>query len=253
MASWMSHAAIPVAVVAVLVSAVGLPAPVAVSTAATVAPSALATPEDAIREYLAGVAAADAERILGASAIDEVAEGFRFAENAELLGAFLPIQSLAPAEYGFFADINRAQQAYRILWSVQMLAFGLLSGEEIDPSGIVPVDREWAASFVERLDPARLAGLEVIDIRFPDADLEHDRRYLENAARRASIYGGDDVTERLVLFSFEDQLYDVGFTLIRHGDAWKVLSQVSPLGNTSGLGTARPATAEDFERGTSGE
>jgi hypothetical protein len=35
------------------------------------------TPDEAVREYLAGIAASDAERILGASAIDEMAEGHR--------------------------------------------------------------------------------------------------------------------------------------------------------------------------------
>lgn len=37
------------------------------------------TPDEAVREYLAGIAASDAERILGASAIDEMAEGHRLA------------------------------------------------------------------------------------------------------------------------------------------------------------------------------
>ena len=114
------------------------------------------------------------------------------------------------------------------------------------------MDREWAEAFVSQVDPERLAGLEVVDIRFPDAEFEDDPRYLENAAERASIYGADELTERLALISFEDQLYDVGFTLLRYGDDWKVLSQVSPLGGMSALGTARPTTAEDFELRTSG-
>ena len=213
----------------------------------------LATPEDAVREYLAGVAEANAERILGASAIDEAAMGFDFEGNVEALRAFLPFQSLAPSDHPFFVDANRAQQTYRILLAVQMLAYGLLAGLEIDGAAIAPVDREWAGTFVSQLDPSRLADLEVVDVRFPNAEFEADERYLDNAAAQAARYGADELTERLALVSFEDGLYAVGFTLLRYGDDWKVISQVSPLAGTSAMGTATPTTVEDFEAGTSGE
>jgi hypothetical protein len=213
----------------------------------------LATPEDAVREYLAGVAEADAERILGASAIDEAAEGYDFVANTEALRAFLPFQSLGPSEYPLSVEANRAQLTSRVLSWVQMLAYGLLTGEEIEATGIVPADRAWAEAFVGQVDPARLAGLEVMDIRFPDADLQADERYLELSAAQAARYGADELTERLALISFEDQLYELGFTLLRYGDDWKVFSQISALGGTSPLGTASPTTAEDFEIRTSGE
>ena len=66
----------------------------------------------------------------------------------------------------------------------------------------------------------------------------NDARYLENAARLASIYGADESTERVALFSFEGNYYYLGFTLLRYGDNWKISSQTSPLAGTSALGTA---------------
>lgn len=211
------------------------------------------TPEDAIREYLAGVANADVSRILQASAIDEMSDGFRFAAAADRLQALVLTSSLAPAEYPFYADINRARSSDRILSQVTMLAYSLLSSEEIDGSVIVPVDTARAESFVREVDPSRLAGLTVEDIRFSNAQLEHKATYLANAATQASIYGADELTERSVLFSLDGNLYDIGFTLLRYGDGWKVLDQVAALAGTSSLGTARPTTADEFDRLTSGD
>ena len=114
-----------------------------------------ATPDEAVREYLAGVAAADAERILDASAIDEMAEGYRIAESVDRLQAFMPHLMLAPAEYPFYVEANRAQRADEIMSQVLMLAYGLLSGETIDGSPIVPVDRAWAEDFVARVDSSQ--------------------------------------------------------------------------------------------------
>ena len=216
------------------------------------ATAGFATPEAAIREYLAGVADADVDRILGASAIDEVSTGFDFTAWVDRLQAFVP-DALGPAEYPFYADINRALLSQRILRKVQMLAFGLLSGETMDGSVIAPADAAWAETFTGRVDPARLADLGIEDIRFSNARFEHDERHLANMAKLAALYGADELTERLVLFSFEGQLYDVGFTLARYGDDWKVFDQVANLANTDPLGTARPTTVEEYERETSGD
>lgn len=212
-----------------------------------------ATPDEAVREYMAGVAAADAGRILDVSAIEEMAEGHRFAESVDRLKAFMPHLMLAPAEYPLYVDINRVQRTDEILGQVLMLSYGLLSGETIDGSPLAPVDKAWADAFVAQVDPARLADITVMDARFPHPDLEASERYLETAAALASTYSADELTERLVLFSFEGQTYGLGFTLLRYGGSWLVSSQSSPIGGTSTLGTATPMSVEEYENLTSGE
>lgn len=211
------------------------------------------TADEAIREYLAGVAAADARRVLDASAIDEIAEGYRFAESVDRFQAFVPHVMLAPAEHPFYVEVNRAQRADEIMSQVLMLAYGLLSGESIDGSVLAPVDKAWAETFVAQVDPARLAGIAVMDTRFPQPDLEASERYLENSAALAATYGADELTERLALFTFEGQTYSLGFTLLRYGDSWLVSSQSSPIGGTNTLGTATPMTTQEYESITSGE
>ena len=102
------------------------------------ATTAFATPEDAVRGYLAGVAQGDVSRILGASAVDDASAGFAFPAFVDRLQAFPTISSLGPSDYPFYAEINRAALTQRILGKVQLLAFGLLSGEHIDASVIAP-------------------------------------------------------------------------------------------------------------------
>lgn len=215
--------------------------------------ASFATPEEAIREYLGGVAEADASRILGAAAIDEMSEGFRLDLQTDRIRAFLPFTTLAPARYPLFVESNRATRSSQILGQVRNLVYGLLSDVPLDGTPVADVDLAWAESFASQVDPSRLSGLTIEDIRFPDAELEDDARYLEFAATNAAMHGADDRTERLVLFSFEGGLYDVGFTLLRYGDSWKVESQAAPVGDGSPYGVARPTTAEAYERQTRGE
>jgi hypothetical protein len=212
-----------------------------------------ATPEDAVREYLAGVAAGDVERILGASAIEEMSSGFDFASLARRLRTLMLTTFLAPSEYPFFADMDRELVAARLLSQVRMLVYSLLSEEPIDGSPIILEDPARAERFVAQVDPSRLANLTVEDIRFSNAAFADDERWLANAAATAATYGADELTERLVLFSLDGKLYDLGFTLLRYGDGWKVSDQVANLAGTSTLGAARPTTAEDYDRATSGE
>lgn len=211
-----------------------------------------ASPEEAITAYLGGVAAGDLEQVLAASAIKEMASGFRFDLQADRLGAFLPVISLGPADDPLFVALNEARQTASLTQQIQLFTYDLLSDATIDGTVIAPVDAAWAETFAAQVDPARLAGIAIEDIRFSNAELEQNERYLENAARQAAVYGADEQTERLVLFAFEGDLYDLGFTLLRYGDGWKVASQVAPLAGTSSLGTARPTTAEDYDVTTSG-
>lgn len=230
------------------------PSQTATSTLATDQPgvAGFPTPEAAIRQYMAGVAGANVSAILQASAIDEMSSGFRFDLYTDRMQALLLSSSLAPADYPFYADMNRALQSQRVLSQALMLTYSLLSTEQIDGSPIPPADKARADTFIKQVDPSRLAGLTVTDIRFSNAKFENDERYLANAAAMAAIYGADEQTERLVLFSFEGKYYDVGFTLLRYGSGWKVASQVAYLAGTNALGTAAPTTVEEFDRVTSG-
>ena len=209
------------------------------------------TPEDAVTSYLAAVAANDVDAILDASAADEMAAGFDFTAYTERLQAMNLGFSLAPTEYPMYGEMNRYQQAAQVLGQVRNLAYGLLSDETIDGRVIGPVDEAQVAAFVTAVDPSRLAGLTVLDIRLPEPDAAADERYLENVAKMAATYGADEMTERLAFVELEGDTFGVGFTLLRYADTWLVSWQSSVLGGTSALGTAEPMTRAEFDDRTS--
>lgn len=210
------------------------------------------TPEDAVTTYVAAIAANDVDAILATTAVDEMAAGFDFQASTERLQAMVLMNSLAPAEYPMFGALNRYQQASWILGQVRNLVYGLLSDEEVDGRVITPVDADQIAAFVAAVDPTRLAGLRVLDVRFPVPDMATNERYLANNAALAAIYGADEMTERLALIELDGQTHALGFTLLRYGDAWKVSSQSAPIAGTSSFGTAQPMTREEYDELTGG-
>jgi hypothetical protein len=98
------------------------------------------------------------------------------------------------------------------------------------------------------VDPQRLASLELIKIGLPDKTLMNSDKYLENATQIARVYGAEEHTERVALFSFEQNYYYLGFTLLRYGDNWKISRQTSPTADISTLGIPEKTTVEEFEQ-----
>jgi hypothetical protein len=223
----------------------------AASTSAA-ATTTFATPDAAVTQYLAGVAQGDASRIVAACAIAEKSAGFSFGLYVDRLKAMMLYQSLAPAEYPFDVEINKALETSRILGQVKILTYSLLSTEQLDGSTIYQADKARADKFVTEVNPARLADLKVIAIRLSSPALQTSAKNVANMAAMSRVYGADEMAEWLALFSLGGKDYLVGFTLLRYGTNWKVSDQVANLAGTSSLGTAEPITVEEFDRLTSG-
>ena len=158
------HRFTPVAIVT------AAPTPIAAADAAS-APVAVAfsTPEAAIEAYLDGIAHQDIDAILAASAVDEVAEQFDFQGYVERLQAMPLLTSPAPADYPFYAEMNRIRRQSEILSLVRNFAYSLLSGEVIDGNIIAAPEPDRVRTFVTDIDPSRLAGLELVKIGSPYA------------------------------------------------------------------------------------
>jgi hypothetical protein len=116
-----------------------------------------------------------------------------------------------------------------------------------DSSLITGMDATRSAAFMKDVDPKRLSGLKLTEMGLPGKTLMSSSKYLDNAARAAVVYGADEETERVALFSFEGNDYYTGFTLLRYGLGWKISSQTSPLANTSALGAPKKITVAEFE------
>jgi hypothetical protein len=207
------------------------------------------TPEEAITSYLEGVAQGNMRKISQACAITEMSEKFKFDLYTEWLGGvFLPVQSLSPTDYPFYVETNKMQLSSQIVSRVKIFTYSLLSGEKVDDGSVITnMDTERINSFMKDVDPKRLYGLEVRKIGLPNKTLMSNAKYLENTAKIALIYGADESTERVALFTFEQNYYYLGFTLLRYGENWKISSPTSALANSNILGAPQKTTVEEFE------
>lgn len=205
------------------------------------------TPEEAITFYMQGVAQGNVSQIMQACAINEMGEGFNFELYTNRLRA-LTILSPAPSDYPLYAEINKVQFSWQILNQVRSLAYGLLATEKRVVEGqTVLIDPEGTISFMNEVDPERLAQLQVLEMGVPRPDIATTERNLENWSTVAQTYGADELTERVVLFLFEGNYYYAGFTLLRYGDNWKISSASSVLAGLSTFGTPQITTEAAFQ------
>ena len=216
----------------------------------TATPATFATPEVAIRAYLAGVAGTNVDVILATCAIDEAAANFNFAAAADRLKVLL-LTGPAPAQYPFYAQMNRSYFADRILGQVKMLSYSLLSTGTVDSNPIL-ADGPQASAFAQQVDPARLAGLQVVEIRPVTATIDNDPKYRANATAEAAVYGATNSEQRLALVALGGSDYEVGFTLFQYPSGWKVFLQSASLSSLPSSGAAQQITQTDFEQQTSG-
>ena len=216
--------------------------------------AAFKTPEDAITAYFAGIEQNDPSKILQACAITEMSENFKFDLWTERLGGVMQLAtSLSPSNAPLYVELNKIQLSDQLLRQVRNFAYALLSSEPVDFTVITKVDPERVNKFMADINPKRLAGLAIKKITLPNKTLMQSPKYIENATKSAKVYGADELTERVVLFSFEQSDYVVGFTLLRYGENWKIQQQSSPLGNTNALGTPQKTTEAEFDSKTSGD
>jgi hypothetical protein len=213
-------------------------------------PTSFATPEDAVRGFVAGIAAAVSDQVLAASAIDEPAQHYDFAGDAERLKV-MQLSGPAPAQHSFYVDVNRAYFTNRILSQAKILSYSLLSSAATDGKPIV-ADGPQASAFAAQVDPAGLVGLQVVDVKPVSATVDSDPKYRANATALAQIYGGSNSEQRLALLSLNGKSYEAGFTLIQYGSIWKVLSESASLSTLPATGAAAPITQDEFEQQTSG-
>lgn len=207
---------------------------------------AAATPEDAIAHFLAGLAQADMDQVLAASAVDEMSTRHDFTGALERLGVLLPVEALAPSSHPFFTDANQARLTAQLTTQVKLLAYALLTDGTVNGPQPLPLDPAQAADLASILDPARLAALDLLRADTPRADLMESEIYQQQAAARAAIYGADESTERIALVAFDGRTYALGFSLLRYGLHWKISDMSSPLAGLGAFDGTVPATEDDF-------
>ena len=159
----------------------------------------------------------------------------------------------APTDYPLYVELHKAHLSGLILDRVKLFAFSLLSSDIEDDyeGGIIRMDIEGTNQFVIDVNPERLAEIEVQQIDLLNKTQMSSDEYIQYKVDRAGIYGADEATERVVLFTFEGDYYYVGFMLLRYGENWKISWQVSAM--TNKFGAAQKTTIEEYEALVNGD
>lgn len=207
----------------------------------------LATPEGAVASYIEGVARQDLTAVLAAASVDDMSKGFDFVAHVDRLRVLMP-STPAPTGDPLFVEINRAGFAAQIARQVQFLTYGLMTTKEIIDGQNVQMDATGATDFANVVRATRLASLALVKVGIPSPKTLNSERHQLNMAKLAGIYGADAMTERVALLSFEGLQFVIGFSLLRYGDNWTIMSQSSPIANLGGLGIPKRTTSEAFEQ-----
>ncbi len=196
------------------------------------------TPEAAISAYIEAVAAQDFDAILATTAIDRL-EGTDVAGSLERMQMLTPATML-PASSPFFDQINQATFAGNLGSQVKMLTYSLLFPvpEDFLDRGIMQLDAEGLAAFLDALEAGRLAGLDVVLTIDADPEQAGSAAFVDLYAMLAVERGAEEVTEQVAILSLEDRFYMIGFGLSRYEDGWLIFRQDSPVSRLPMSGVA---------------
>jgi len=206
----------------------------------------LSTPESVVTSYLDGVARQDFETVVAASSAANMSEKIDLVAQIYRIGMLAPNMP-APATNPLFIGINKANFVAQIAFQVRFLAYGLMTSNEIIDGKQVQMDAAGAADFVSVVRADRLKNIEVLKVDIPKAKMANSEQHQLNLAKLAKIYGADESTDRVALISFEGLQFVVGFSLLRYGEDWTVMSQTSAIAGLSALGVPKKTTAQEYE------
>jgi len=206
----------------------------------------LTTPEGAIAAYIDGVTRQDLSAIIATSSADNMSKGFDFVAQVDRIRSLSP-WTPAPASDPFFIEINKAGFVAQIAGQVKFLTYGLMTDKEILTGRQVLMDAAGATDFASVIRADRLASLALVKVGIPKPSLLNSEVNQKNAAKLAHIYGADSSTDRVALLSFEGLHFMIGFSLLRYGENWTIMSQSSAFAGLSSMGVPKRVTPEEFE------
>jgi hypothetical protein len=182
---------------------------------------AFSKPEDAINHFVSALSENDLQKALQACAVEEFAQGYNFAGMVDRQKAFIPIQQMAPSEYGMFAEINRIGAMGTLVSQMKMMIYSFFVPEVKDGTPMyVGGSVDDAKKFAEAVNPEKLKNLKIVRIDPPMQSILSSEKNTMNFQRMAELYGAQEMTERIVLYELDGKLYLGGFGLLRYGQGW---------------------------------
>jgi hypothetical protein len=203
-----------------------------------------ATPEAALQHFAESIAKNDVRAALQAFAINQQAAAFDFTAMSERLGVIHPIQTLSPAEYPMYIDLNRLALISRYGGQLKFFVYSFYATEPLGETTRIQDEPERISAFIESVNPEQLANLKINTVIRIIANSE---KLLDIGQQQAKPVGADEVTELVVLYELDGGYYLGGARLLRYGESWKLDGLSSALAGMPALGTVTKTTQGDFE------
>ena len=201
------------------------------------------TPEEAIGSFVAALCENDLQKALQVCAIEDYAAGYDFVGMVDYMKTFMPLQQMAPSEYGLYAGINAISAMYALTNQIKMMIYSFFVPEVGDGKPMyVGGSMDDAKAFATTVDPAKLKNLKLVRTDPPMQTLLNSEKNVKAFQRWADIYGADEMTERIALYELDGKTYLGGFVLLRYGEEWRIKSLNSNLAGLSVMGTVEETT-----------
>lgn len=217
------------------------------SRSSSIKGKAFETPEDVIEQFVLAVQNNDFDSALELFAVSNMVEGYDFEANIERIGAFLPINSMAPQDYEAYTVINNTYQLDSASSQIKMFVYSLLL-PEIDPTKPLFFQEieDLNIDFLDALDPSQLDSLELVRSDYSSPEIQKSDRHQENIEKLADVFGFTDQEEYVALYEFEGDYYLGGFVLVEYETGWQISGLGAPLAGVSFYGSTNPISESEY-------
>ncbi len=201
-----------------------------------------ATPGDALSHFVASIRANDLTAALQAFAVNEYAEKYDFEAYSTRIGAITPMLQSAPGQYPMYEQLNRLGLLSQYGGAIRNFVYSFNASIPLDQTFRVTSPDEIDA-FVASVDPARMAGLEVVEAY---TLAPNSAKAIEIMKAQVGPIGADESTEIFILYELDGQYFAGGAHLLRYGDAWKIDLLSSVYARIPASGVVSATSREEF-------
>jgi hypothetical protein len=210
------------------------------------------TPEKAVTHFVDAIVQGDLETALQACGANDCAAGFD-AKYYYTRMHIVPPTGGAPSQYPFYAQLNQAMFLSTVTTQLKFFILGFADSDAARSLGegqnyTLSEDAESKVqAFVQSIDPSILKNLKIVRMDLPNKDMMEKESNKQTIEAQYTTYGADEYTERIVMYDLNGTYYYGGFTLLRFGECWRIVSVSSLMGSVPSYGTAQKITMADYE------
>jgi len=183
------------------------------------------TPEEVVVRFTTYIKNQEFGNALNMFSINYSAERFNFLGYVERLQSFGDFVVLLPTEYDAYIPLNQALAIRGSSIQIRYFIYNLLIPGCFS-QGTIVLDKIEPESLklIPKLDPSRLADLELIRVDLAAPDIQLSDRHQNAVIEMGKIEGYISQKQLIALYKFEDKYYLGGFTISEFEDGWYIHS-----------------------------